>query len=873
VTSDELRALYLKFFEGKGHKVIPSSSLIPFGDPTLLLTTAGMVQIKPYFLGEQVPPNPRLASCQKCFRTTDIESVGDTKHCTFFEMLGNFSVGDYFKKESIAWAWEFVTEWVKLPRERLWTTVFTDDDEAFELWREIGVPTSRIIRLGEKDNFWGPAGSSGPCGPCSEIHIDFGEKYGCGKPGCDPSCSCGRFMEIWNLVFTQYNQDESGKRTPLPKPNIDTGMGLERLTIAVQGKTTAYDTDIFAPLLQVVSQVSGRKYGLNEEHDNAMRVVTEHSRSIAFLIADGVMPANESRGYVLRRLLRRACLFGKRLGLDKPFLTRTVAASIEKMKPIYPELEQRQELILKVVGLEEERFQETLNTGLELLDTLIRDSASQVKNTIPGREIFKLHDTYGFPVELTREIAAKAGLSLDMDGFEKEMEKQRERARSAHKFDNAKDTGKLEIRTDLRKTEFVGYHHLEHKSAILDILVNNHSTDSINEGQEAGLILNTTPFYGEMGGQVGDTGVINGVDTQFSVTNTIRIAGDLVVHQGKVVRGKLAVGDKVEAVVDKERRLDIARNHTATHLLQFALRQVLGQHVQQRGSMVGPYEFRFDFSHLTALSPEEIQKVQHLINEKIREDLIVHDDQMAYTKAVASGAIALFDEKYGDVVRVIRVGDPAVSTELCGGTHISSTGQIGFIHIVSESSIGSGLRRIEAVTGRGAETFINHGFISLEKIAQTLGTSASSAHDKVATLINELEEERKKRMAIEKELSHKTADSILSQVENINGIKVLSARVPSTRIDSLREMTDVLKERIGSGIIVLGTVYEDRPSFIAVVTPDLTQKGYNAGDIVKKVAQVTGGGGGGKSGMAQAGGKDKSKVDEALALVKSLIKP
>jgi alanyl-tRNA synthetase len=871
VNTNEIRSAYLKFFEEKGHTVIPSSSLVPKNDPTLLFTTAGMVQFKNYFLGLETPPNKRLASCQKSFRTTDIESVGDTKHLTFFEMLGNFSIGDYFKKEAIHWAWEFVIERLKLPPEKIWITVYTDDDEALEIWnKQIGVPEERIMRFGAKDNFWGPAGSSGPCGPCSELHFDFGDKYGCGKPECNPGCGCGRFVEMWNLVFTQFNQDENKVRTPLPNPNIDTGMGLERISAVVQGKTTVYDTDIFAPMLDKIAMIAGRKYGQNEDADNAMRVVVEHSRAISFLIADGVMPANDGRGYVLRRLIRRAALFGKRLNLDNLFLADMCKAAIDHNKQVYPELEQRKDLVLKIAELEEKRFRDTLNTGLALLDGLIAGASGQVLNKIPGADVFKLYDTYGFPVELTREIVARAGLAVDMDGFEKEMEKQKERARAAHKFDNVKGSNKIEIRESIKKTEFVGYHQLKIKSKIVDILINNKSCDGAIEGQEASLILDATPFYAEMGGQVGDTGTIENADGKFGVTNTLHMH-DFIVHQGKLESGCIKVGEEVTAEVDVQRRQDIANNHTATHLLQYALRKVLGQHVQQRGSMVAPYEFRFDFSHLTAMTAEEIQEVQHLVNEKIRENLIVNIEQMNYKKAVADGAMALFDEKYGDVVRVIKIGNPVVSAELCGGTHVSATGQIGFFQITAESSIGAGLRRIEGVTGKGAETYVEHNWGALQKIAQTLGTSPMAAQEKLDQVLAELEGERKKLAAIEKDLSKKSAEDLLSKVEVINGVKVLAAGVLNVKVDSLREMADALKEKIGSCIIVLCSVIEDKPSFIAMVTPDLVQKGYSAGDIVKKVAQVTGGGGGGKPGMAQAGGKDKTKVDEALQLVRTLI--
>ncbi len=870
MTSDELRAAFLSFFESKGHQIIPSSSLVPHGDPTLLLTTAGMVQFKPYFLGQAVPPNPRLTSCQKCFRTTDIESVGDATHLTFFEMLGNFSIGDYFKKEAIGWAWEFVTGRLKLPVERLWITVFLDDDEAFRYWRELGVAESRIMRMGEESNFWGPAGDSGPCGPCSEIHYDFGEERSCGKPSCGPGCSCGRFSEIWNLVFTQYNQDKEGKRTPLPRPNIDTGMGLERVSAIMQGKTSVYETDLFTPLLKCISGLSGKKYGIDNEIDNALRVVAEHSRGIAFLIADGVMPSNEGRGYVLRRLLRRAALFGRRLGLDKPFLAETASATIKQMGRIYPELTQRQEFILKVVGLEEARFSETLSTGLELLDGIMAEATSQGRHEISGEEAFKLADTYGFPVELTKEIAASRDFSVDLTGFEREMQGQREKARAAQKFEVA--SGELAGRNgEARKTTFVGYGNLKGNTKILSLSVKNEPVETIGEGQEASLVLETTPFYGEMGGQVGDTGEIRSANGQFTVTNTARAGHEIIVHQGHVTQGSLAVGDEVEAVVDRERRLDIARNHTATHLLQAALREVLGEHIQQRGSLVVPERLRFDFSHLQAMTPAEIEKVNSIVNEKIRQNLAVDAEEMPYKQAIAEGAIALFDEKYGDVVRRLKIGQPAVSLELCGGTHVTATGEIGFFQVIGESSIGAGLRRIEAVTGRGAEQHIRQSLSDLAGIAGYLEADPENVLDKAQSLSVELKNERKRSEALEMELAHSYVSSLTSRAENINGVRVVSAELPSHRMEILRAVADWLRDNLTSGIIVLGSIYEDKPIFLAAVTTDLVAKGYHAGKIVSQVARVAGGGGGGKATLAQAGGKDKDKLDEALQLVKKLI--
>ena len=872
MTGDEIRAAFLSFFEEKGHKIIPSSSLIPRGDPTLLLTSAGMVQFKPYFLGETPPPNPRLASCQKCFRATDIESVGDPIHLTFFEMLGNFSIGDYFKQEAINWAWEFVTQRLRLPPQRLWITIFLDDEESFGYWQEVGVSEHRILRFGEENNFWGPAGDSGPCGPCSEIHYDFGEEVGCRKASCAPNCDCGRFSEIWNLVFTQYNQDKEGHRSLLPKPNIDTGMGLERTAAIMQGKTSVYETDFFIPLLECISELAGIKYGADNDTDNTMRIIAEHSRGIAFLIGDGIIPSNEGRGYVLRRLLRRTALFSRRLGVDKPFLAEAAKITVEQMGHIYPEIVQKRDFINKVIENEEARFSETLSTGLELLDGTVEELARKGENKISGEKAFKLYDTYGFPVELTTEIATECGFSVDLDGFNQEMEKQRERARKVYKVKVGGGIVESRGELNIQATPFVGYHSLKHKSKIVDLLIENESVETVSEGQEASLILGSTPFYGEVGGQVGDTGEIHSPSGRFKVTNTIRVPPN-VVHLGQLIHGSLTVGDEVEAIVDRERRLDIARSHTATHLLQLALRQVLGEHVEQRGSLVAPDRLRFDFSHLVALMPEEIEEVEHIVNEKIRQNLKVYSEDIPYKQAIEEGAIALFGEKYGDIdiVRVVKVDEPVISAELCGGTHVVSTGEVGFFHIIGESSIGAGLRRIEAVTGRGAEEFIEKFLSDWQEIAQIVGASLENVREKVSSTANERDMERKRALALERELSKKIATSLLSQTEVVNGVTVLAARVPSSRLEALREMSDLLREQLKSVVIVLGTIYDNKPVFLAAVTPDLVARGYNAGEIVKQVARVTGGSGGGKAQFAQAGGKYKGKLDEALRLVKSLI--
>jgi len=856
LNGDELREEFLKYFEEKGHKRIDSSALIPHDDPTLLLTNAGMVQFKPYFLGESKPPSKKMTSCQKCFRTTDIESAGDSSHLTFFEMLGNFSVGDYFKKEAIAWAWEFVTERLKLDPERLWITVFKDDDEAFKLWHETGVPGDRILRFGSKDNFWGPAGDCGPCGPCSEIHYDFGEEAGCGRQNCAPNCDCGRFSEIWNLVFIQYDQDKKGKRINLPDPSIDTGMGLERTAAVMQGATNVYQTDLFTPLINKITQISGKKYGRDGDTDTAIRIAAEHGRGLAFLIADGVLPANDGRGYVLRRLLRRAALFGRKLGLTEPFLAEIADVVIEKMKHIYPELEKRRDFILELIETGETRFDQTLVTGLELLEDAIKRPSSKMGSKISGKEAFKLYDTYGFPVELTSEIARQRGFSVDMEGFAKEMSNQREKARASHRFELDAEAD-LKEKLELEASRFTGQECLKGKSKIYGLLVANEPLETISQGQEADIILEETPFYAEMGGQVGDTGVIKNATGEFIVSDTRQGPSSTIIHRGKVKSGELKMGNEVEADVDGIRRLDIARNHTATHLLQYALREVLGEHIQQRGSVVAADRLRFDFCHLKAMVTDEIKQVEQLVNEKIRQNLSVYDEQMNYKEALDGGAIALFGEKYSETVRVLKVGRPLVSIELCGGIHIGATGEIGLFRIVSEGSIGAGLRRIEAVTGRGAETWVSQEF-------DRIGSEADK-------LKNELDEAHKEIQSLQTKLAIGEAKSLMDKAEQIKGITVVASRVAPTRPDNLRVMADSIRDNLKSVIVVLATIHQDNPFFLSAVTPDLIKKGYNAGKIIKEVTRIAGGGGGGKPDIAQGGGKDKSKIEEALKAVGRLV--
>ena len=876
MTSDEIRQLFLDFFQKKQHTILPSSSLIPHDDPTLLLTTAGMVQIKPYFLGVEVPPNLRLASCQKCFRTTDIDSVGDPKHLTFFEMLGNFSIGDYFKEEAIKWAWEFVIQYLKLPPERLWITVYLDDDEAYDIWLKNGIPENKITRLGEKDNFWGPAGDSGPCGPCSEIHYDFGEHAGCGRPECNPGCECGRFSEIWNLVFTQYNQDRNGNRTPLPKPNIDTGMGLERTAALMQGVTSVYDTDLFMPIRKIIGDLSGKYYGNNENDDRSIRILAEHSRGVTFLITDGVLPSNEGRGYVLRRLLRKASFFGIKLGIDEPFLSRIADVVVRNMGHIYPELVANRDFVREIIMAEEEKFISTLDAGINLVEKAISEVTRSGEKVISGKEVFRLYDTYGFPPELTGELAGENGLSIDLDGFEVEMENQRTRARAGHKF----ISGDVSSDIVVHDTIFRGYSKVQINATVKLILdsESNVPVEQAREGNNVAIVLDETPFYGEMGGQKGDSGKlitesgeVEVVDTTWTIAG--EASGNALYHIGRVVKGTIAVGDKVDALIDVDRRLDIARNHTATHLLQAALRQILGNHVYQRGSLVAPDRLRFDFSHMKNIDKRQLEEIQALVNDNIRRNLpVTSRENVRYQEAVAEGAMALFGEKYSDSVRVMAIGEPSVSVELCGGTHVSSTGEIGTFIIVSEGSIGTGLRRIEAVTGRGAEKLIVQNFELLNAVAKDVKSTVEEVPQKVKGLLNELNTERKRLADMERKLSKNVADDLIGQKKDIEGVPFIAAKVQSSSIPVLREIGDEVRAKVKDVVVVLGSVYDGKPGFIAMVTPGLVDKGLHAGKIVQQVAGIAGGGGGGKADIAQAGGKDKNKIDEALSQVPDIIR-
>ena len=868
--SDELRREFLSFYESKGHLVIPSSSLIPIGDPTLLLTSAGVVQIKPFFTGEAKAPAPRIASCQKCFRTTDIDSVGDADHLTFFEMLGNFSVADYFKKEAIEWAWELVTERFELPPEKLWVSVFLDDDESYGFWRELGVPEERLVRYDESENWWGPPGDSGPCGPCTEIYYDFGEELSCGRPDCSPACDCNRFTEFYNLVLTEYNQDVDGNRTPLPSGNIDTGMGLERTAAILQGVTNVYETDGFRAIMDKVSGVTGREYGADKETDVAMRVLAEHARGTTFLISDGVVPANEGRGYVLRRILRRAVTFARKLGVREPVLVTIAETVINNMSDAYPDLGRNREFILKVIEQEEARFHDTLDAGMTHLEAIV--SAGNGSGVIEASDVFRLYDTYGFPPELTEEVAAGHGFGVDREGFEREMEAQRARSRSAKAFGKDKMT-EAYAAAGLGATRFTGYELLAGESVVVGLLREGVSVQRVGEGEEVEVVTMETPFYAEGGGQVGDRGEIAGADGRFMVEDTQATMLGFYVHRGRVVVGEMGVGDPVKMTVDPGHRREATRNHTATHLLHAALRQVLGQHVRQAGSLVAPDRLRFDFTHPVGLGQADLHDIRNLVNDKISSDLAVSNDSAPYPEAINRGALAFFGDKYPDVVRLVSMGegDDRFSFEVCGGTHVGRTGEVWNFQVTDEGSIGSGLRRIEAVTGASVQALLAKRYDLVDEISAQLNTAPEDISEKISGLMEELDAQRRRADRLERDAGRREAEALLSQVQEVDGAKVLAAQVDAPNVETMREMGDLLKAKLGSVFVVLGSVINDRPMFIAMSTPDLASKGVHAGNIVKQVAKVAGGGGGGSPEMAQAGGKDKSKVSAAPGEVARLV--
>ncbi|MDS1030025.1 alanine--tRNA ligase [Bacillota bacterium LX-D] len=872
----DLRKKFLQFFESKGHTVVPSSSLIPHNDPTLLFTNAGMVQFKDVFLGLDKRPYSRATTAQKCVRAggkhNDLDTVGRTaRHHTFFEMMGNFSFGDYFKDDAIHFAWEFLTKVIQLPKEKLWITIYLDDDEAYKIWHEkVGVPTERIIRLGEKDNFWS-MGDTGPCGPCSEILYDRGEDFRCTEKECGiGKCDCDRWLEIWNLVFMQYDRDENGKLTPLPKPSIDTGMGLERVSSILQGVNSNYDTDLIKPLIQEVENITGLTYN-QDDRGFPFRVIADHAKSCTFLILDGVLPSNEGRGYVLRRILRRAVRFGKVLGIERPFLFELVPIVRKIMEDAYPEIKTNEDHIKKVIQREEERFRETLNDGLKVVNELIRKLKNENTKIIKGKEAFTLYDTYGFPLDLMEDIAEEYGLVVDKDGFNSAMEEQRNRAREARDDSKAWNfaislTNSL---NDISPTRFVGYEHLVAEASILALVHEKGKKNKADAGLELYLVTDTTPCYAESGGQVGDKGIVKGLNGWGSILDTQKLPDGKYIHSMKIEEGFFKVGDQVSITVDEERRLAIKRNHSATHLLHKALKEVLGEHVNQAGSLVLPERLRFDFTHFTALDEKEIFAVERKVNEQILASLPITVLETSFDEATELGATALFGEKYGDRVRVVKMGD--YSMELCGGTHLENTSSACIFKILSESGVGTGFRRIEAATGLAALEYLNDKEKRLEQLAEVLKTPVNQVAQRVETVLKEMREKEREIEKLSAKLALYQTDHLLSQVQKIADISVLAAEVQVSDMEGLRNMADLLKDKLGSGVIILGTKIEDKVNFVAAVTKDLVPKGIHAGKIIKEVAKVAGGSGGGRPDMAQAGGKDAAKLKEALGFCNEII--
>ena len=858
---NDLREKYLSFFESKGHKRLPSFPLVPINDKSLLLINSGMAPMKKYFTGEEIPPSKRVTTCQKCIRTPDLERVGITaRHGTFFEMLGNFSFGDYFKDEAIPWAWEFLTVTLEIPKDLLWPSIYEQDEEAYEIWvNKIGVNPSHVVRLGKADNFW--EHGSGPCGPCSEIYFDRGEKYGCGSPDCKPGCDCDRFMEIWNNVFSQFNNDGNGNYTELAQKNIDTGMGLERLACVMQGVDNMFEVDTIRRVIDKVCEISGKTYGADAKNDISIRVITDHSRSAMFMIADGVIPSNEGRGYVLRRIIRRACRHGKLLGINRPFLTETVTTSIEESCGAYPELASKKDYILKVISMEEERFDATVDAGLSILSNLIRGALAEHADVISGEEVFKLYDTFGFPLDLTKEIVAESNLNIDEDTFNSLMLQQKQRAREARANIGGWDESSKSLLSDLPKTEFTGYTDYRSKAKVIAILSDNGSVDSVNEG-ECSIILDRTPFYGEGGGQIGDTGTIYSDGFIANVYDTKKTDG-IYIHIATVVNGTLKVGDEVCADIEDARRDAICRNHSAAHLLQAALRSVLGTHVEQAGSFVNDKICRFDFTHFAALTSDEIRKIEALVNANIlvANDIVTKETDIETARA--EGAMALFGEKYGSVVRMVKMG--AFSTELCGGTHCNNTGKIGLFKIVSESSVAAGVRRIEAVTGLGVLRLIAEKDELLAEAASELKVqNVSDIVKKAAALQNELHNAKKEIDILNSKLASTKLDGILSSAKQVGAVKLISARLDDMQIDAARALADDIKAKYADTVTVLAVLSDGKLNFIAVAGKDAIAAGAHAGKLVGAVASVCGGKGGGRPDSAMAGGKDSDKVDEAL---------
>lgn len=868
---NELRKMFLTFFESKEHLAMKSFSLVPHNDKSLLLINSGMAPLKPYFTGQEIPPRKRVTTCQKCIRTGDIENVGKTaRHGTFFEMLGNFSFGDYFKKESIAWTWEFLTEVVGLDPDRLYPSVYVDDDEAWEIWnKQIGIPEERIFRFGKEDNFW--EHGSGPCGPCSEVYYDRGEKYGCGKPDCTVGCECDRYMEIWNNVFTQFDNDGQGHYTELEQKNIDTGMGLERLACIVQDVDSMFDIDTIRALREHVCRLAGKEYEKDYATDVSIRVITDHIRSVTFMISDGIMPSNSGRGYVLRRLLRRACRHGRLLGIQGEFLVELAQTVIDGSKDGYPELDEKKDFIFKVITKEEEQFNKTIDQGLSILEGLQAQMEASGSTVLSGEEAFRLYDTYGFPVDLTREILEEKGFSIDEEGFEKAAKTQKERAKGTFGETNymGADVTVYESIDPSVTSTFVGYDHLTYSSKITVLTTEDEVVDALSDGEKGTVFVDETPFYATSGGQEADNGVIRTEDGVFQVEDTIKLLGGKIGHVGHVVSGMLKVGDKVSLEVNEEKRALSARNHSATHLLQQALRQVLGTHVEQAGSSVNEYRLRFDFTHFSAMTKEELKKVENIVNQQIMNCLPVKAENMPIEEAKKTGAAALFGEKYGDIVRVVSMGD--FSKEFCGGTHVDNTGVITAFKIISETGVAAGVRRIEALTSKGLLRYYDELEEKLERSAKLLKTTPDKVEERLSHMISENKELHSQVESLKSQLAKESMGDVTDQVTEVKGMKFLAAKAPGADMNGLRDLGDQLKEKLGEGVVVLASDAGGKVNLMATATDGAVKAGAHAGNLIKAIASCVGGGGGGRPNMAQAGGKNPAGIDEALEKAKEVL--
>ena len=861
---NQLRKMFLEFFESKGHLALKSFSLVPHNDKSLLLINSGMAPLKPYFTGQEIPPRRRVTTCQKCIRTGDIENVGKTaRHGTFFEMLGNFSFGDYFKEEAIQWTWEFLTEVVGLDPDRLYPSVYVDDDEAFEIWnKKIGIPAERIFKFGKEDNFW--EHGSGPCGPCSEVYYDRGEKYGCGKPDCTVGCDCDRYMEIWNDVFTQFDNDGNGNYTELEQKNIDTGMGLERLASVVQDVDSIFDVDTIKALRDHVCRLADAEYGKEYNSDVSIRVITDHIRSVTFMISDGIMPSNEGRGYVLRRLLRRACRHGRLLGIEKGFLPELAETVIAGSKDGYPELEEKKEFILKVISKEEEQFNKTIDQGLGILSEMIGKMEAEGAKTLGGEDAFRLYDTYGFPLDLTKEILEEKGIDVDEEGFRECMEVQRKKARDAREVTNymgADVTVYESIDPNVTST-FVGYDRLSHESEVTVLTTETEIVDALSDGEKGTIFVQETPFYATSGGQEADTGYIRTAEGEFRVEDTVKLLGGKIGHVGVMTKGMIKTGDKVTLEVDAKKRALSARNHSATHLLQKALRTVLGTHVEQAGSSVNEDRLRFDFTHFSAMTPEELKKVEEIVNEKIAAALPVVVKNMPIEEAKKTGAQALFGEKYGDIVRVVNMGD--FSIEFCGGTHVQNTSEIAAFKIISETGVAAGVRRIEALTSEGLMKYYDELEEKLKNAAHLLKATPDNLADKITHLISENKALHSEVESLKSRMAQDAVGDVMDQVKEVKGVKLLATEVDGVDMNGLRDLGDQLKEKLGDGVVVLVSANGGKVSLMATATEGAMKKGAHAGNLVKGIAGCVGGGGGGRPNMAQAGGKNPAGIKDAL---------